>query len=69
MAHLQKNWRDKTVAYLQKNLAFEHDKSIGAATANLHQQNPCMTSGIIFVATRYCTIYYLLYQEFLTEYV
>ena len=28
-----------------------------------------MTSGIVFVATLYCTIYHLLYQEFLTEYV
>ena len=36
------------------------------ATTNLYQQNPCMTSGIIFVTIPYCNIYYLLYQEFLT---
>lgn len=65
----KKIWRGKTVAYLQKNLALERDKSTGAATTNLHQKNPCMTSGIVFVATLYCTIYHLLYQEFLTEYV
>ena len=49
----KKIWRGKTVAYLQKKLAFERDKSIGAATTNLQQQNPCITSGIIFVATLY----------------
>ena len=29
-------------------------------------QNPCMTSGIKLVTIPYCTIYYLLCQEFLT---
>ena len=47
-----------------EKLAFEYDKS--GATINLHQQNPCMTSGIIFVTIPYYTIYYLLYQEFIT---
>ena len=47
-------------------LAFERDKSFSGATTSLYQQNPCMTSGIIFVTIPYCTIYYLLYQEFFT---
>ena len=46
--------------------AFECDKSFSSAATNLHQQNPCMTSGVIFVTIPYCTIYYLPYQEFLT---
>ena len=43
--------------------------SFCGATINLHQQNPCMKSGILFVTIPYCTnctIYYLLYQEFFT---
>ena len=40
--------------------------SIGAVTTNVHQQNPCMTSGIILVTNPYYTIYYLLYQELFT---
>ena len=65
-----------TVNYTQQNygtatekLAFECDKSFSAATTNLHQENLDMTSGIIFVTISYCTIYYLLYQEFLSVYV
>ena len=35
------------------------------ATTNLYQENPCVTSGIISVTIHCCTIYHLLYQEFL----
>ena len=49
-----------------EKLEFECDKSFNGATANLHQQNPDMSNGIIFVTIPYCTIYYLLYQEFLS---
>ena len=56
-----------TVNYARHNclianekLPFICDKSIIASTTYLHQQNPCMTSGIIFVTIPYCTIYYLL---------
>ena len=49
-----------------EKLAFEYDKSFTGATTNLHQQNPSMTSGIKLATIPYCTIYYLLYQEFLT---
>ena len=45
-----------------EKLEFEYDKSFCGATANLHQQNPDMSSGIIFVTIPYRTIYYLLYQ-------
>ena len=31
-----------------EKLAFECDKSFSGVTTNLHQQNPCMTSGIRF---------------------
>ena len=61
-----------TVKYTRQNygaatekLAFECDTSFSGVTTNPHQQNPCMTSGIIFVTIPYCIIYYLLYQEFL----
>ena len=60
------------VNYTQKNcgigaekLAFECHKSINAATANLHQQNLCIASGIVLLIIAYCTIFYFLYQEFL----
>ena len=56
-----------TVNYAQQNygiatekLAFDCDKSFSGAGTNLHQQNPCMTSGIIFVTIPYGTIYYIL---------
>ena len=49
-----------------EKLAFECDKNFSGATTNIHQQNPYMTSGIIFVTIPYCTIYYLLCQEFFT---
>ena len=48
-----------------EKLPFKYDKS-GATINLLHQQNPYMTSGMIFVTVPYYTIYYLLYQEFLT---
>ena len=63
----------QTVNYTRQNygtatekLAFECDKSFSDATTNLHQQNPDIANGIIFVTIPYCTIYYLLYQEFLS---
>ena len=49
-----------------EKLDFECNKSFNGATTNLHQQNPCMTSGIRFITILYCTIYHLLNQEFLT---
>ena len=49
-----------------EKLTFEYDKSFSGTTTNLRQQNPCITSEIIFVTNLYCTIYYLVYQEFLT---
>ena len=48
-----------------EKLTFEWDKSFRGAPTNIHLQNPCMTSRIIFVTILYCTIYCLLYQEFL----
>ena len=63
--------RASKVSYAQKNcgvatekLAFECNKRINAALTNAHQQNPSMTSGIIFIVIPDCTFYYLLYQEF-----
>ena len=60
------------VNYIRQNygtatekLAFKCNKSFSGATTNLRQQNPCMTSGIIFLTIPYCAIYYLLYQVFL----
>ena len=50
---------------LTEKLVFECDKSFSGATTNLRRQNPCMTSGIIFLTIPYCAIYYLLYQGFL----
>ena len=38
-------------------LAFECDESISAATTNPRQQNPCMTSEIIFATIPCCTVY------------
>ena len=49
-----------------EKLAFGYDRSFGGATTNLRQQNTSMTSGIKLAAVPCCTIYYLLYQEFLT---
>ena len=48
-----------------EKLAFEYDKSFSSATTNLHQQNQNMANGIKLANISYCTIYYLLYQEFL----
>ena len=48
--------RQKTGATTE-NLIFECDKSFSGAAANLHQQNPHMTSGIIFLTIPYSTIY------------
>ena len=47
-------------------VAFECDKSFSGQTTNLHQQNSSMTRGIMFVNIPHYTIYYLIYQEFLT---
>ena len=48
-------------------VGFENDTGISVKTTNPHQQIPCATNGIIFVSTiSYCTIQYLLIQEFLT---
>ena len=58
--------RDKTMVQQLKCLFLQCDKSFSGGTTNLHQQNPFLTSGIIFVTIPYCTIYYLLYQEFLS---
>ena len=62
-----------TVSYTQQNydattekLAFKCHKSFNGATANFHQHNPYITSGIISVTIPSCIIYYLFYQEFLT---
>ena len=62
----------QTVNYMRQNydratekLAFECDKSFSNATKNLHQQNSDIANEIIFVTIPYCTIYYLLYQEFI----
>ena len=60
-----KLYATKYITEIEK-LAFECDKNFSGATINLHQQNLCMTSGIIFLTIPYCTIYYLLYQEFFT---
>ena len=50
-----------------EKLAFEYDKSFSGAKTNLHKQNhPSMASRIKLATISYCTIYYLLYQEFLT---
>ena len=49
-----------------EKLASEYEKSFSGATTNLHQQNPSMRSGIKLATIPYCTIYYLLYQEFPT---
>ena len=49
-----------------EKFAFEYDKYFNGSATNLHQQNPCMASGIVFVTIPYCTTYYFLYQEFLT---
>ena len=46
-----------------EKLAFECDKIISGETTNLHQQNPCMRNGIIFVTVPYCTIYCLLIRN------
>ena len=50
-----------TVNYTRQNydtttekLAFECDKNF--SDANLRHQNPCVTSGIIFVTIPYCKI-------------
>ena len=66
MCALTVNYTLQNYATATEKFAFECHKCFSDATTNLHQQNPCMTSGIIFVTIPYCTIYYLLYQEFLT---
>ena len=60
--------RDKTMVQQLKCLFLQCDKSFSGGTTNLHQQNPFLTSGIIFVTIPYCTIYYLLYQDYVCAY-
>ena len=62
-----------TVSYTQQNydtttqkLAFKCEKSFSGARSNFYQQNPCMTSGIMFITIPYYIICYLLYRKFLT---
>ena len=49
--------------WYSSKLAFECDKSFSDAITNLYQQNTWLTSGIIFVAIPYSTIYYLIYSR------
>ena len=42
------NYSEKNYRTANENLAFEYKNFIGAIT-NLHQQNPIMTSGVIFI--------------------
>ena len=49
-----------TVSYTQQNydtttqkLAFKCEKSFSGARLNFYQQNPCMTSGIMFITLLY----------------
>ena len=60
--------RDKTMVQQLKCLLLQCDKSFSGGTTDLHQQNPFLTSGIIFVTIPYCTIYYLLYQDYVCAY-
>ena len=62
------NYTEQKCSIAIEKFAFECDKSISVVTTNLHQQNLCMISGIIFVTFPYCIIYYSLHQEFLTVY-
>ena len=59
------NYTQKNCGIATEKLTFECHKSINAATANLHQQNLCVASGIVLLIIAYCTIFYFLYQEFL----
>ena len=57
------NYLRQDCSIATEKLAFEYN----IAMTNLCQQNSCMTNGIIFVTTYYCTIFsLLLYQKFLT---
>ena len=58
------NYKQQNYCTATEKLAFECNKNFSGATTNLHQI--CVASGIIFATIPYCTIYYLLYQEFLT---
>ena len=49
MCGLTVNYTQQNYGTLIEKLAFERGKSFIGATTNLHQQNPCMTSRIIFV--------------------
>ena len=59
--HTQRNYGTAT-----EKFAFECGKCFSGRTTNPHQQNPCIRTGSILITISYCTIYYLLYQEFLT---
>ena len=50
------NYTQKNCGIATEKLAFECHKSINAATANLHQQNLCIASGIVLLTIAYCTI-------------
>ena len=60
------NYTRENYGTTTKKLAFECEKSFSGATTNLHQESPDMKSGLTFVTIPYCTIYYLLYLEFLS---
>ena len=66
MCALTVNYRQQNYRAATEKLVFECEKSFSGAATNLHQQNPCMTSRTILVTIPHCTIYNLLYQEFLT---
>ena len=53
------------MAQQMKSLILNATRYLVLQQENLHQHNPCMASGIIFVNIPYSTIYYLLYQKFL----
>ena len=49
--------RDKTIAQQLKSGHLNGTRIFSDATMNLHQQNPYLTSGIIFLTILYFTIY------------
>ena len=60
------NYKRKIYGTVFEKLVFECVKCFSGAATNPHQQNLCMTIGILFVTIPFWTIYYLLYQEFFT---
>ena len=59
------NYSPQDYGTATENLTFECDKIFSCTITNLHQQNLYLTSGIIFVTSRCCTVNFLLYPEFL----